>query len=220
MPEVSLYVAAITAGAGLVGAGASLIPVYLRDIRQARQDCRDRHADARRQACLDLLRAAEDLRTTVANAADYHGEEMSARLAQIRTFAAAVRINAANLELLAPGTVSGLAELFRDSQHGAALQHLPSGYPQVNLAWMWGALLAASIAAWLHQLTATSAAHDILAGHGMRGGKAMIATLRWRLITVPGRLTRYARHLTLRLPPGHGLLREVLAQLRVLPAPA
>ena len=110
VPEVSLYVAAITAGAALVGAGASLIPVYLRDIRQARQDRRDRHADTRRQACLDLLRAAEDLRTTVANAADYHGEEMSARLAQIRTFAAAVRINAANLELLAPGTFSGLAD--------------------------------------------------------------------------------------------------------------
>src|SRR6516162_9018151 len=32
--------------------------------------------------------------------------------------------------------------LFRDSKLGAALRHLPSGYPQVNLAWMWGALLA------------------------------------------------------------------------------
>jgi hypothetical protein len=28
---------------------------------------------------------------------------------------------------------------FRDSKLGAALRHLPSGYPQVNLAWMWGA---------------------------------------------------------------------------------
>ena len=28
--------------------------------------------------------------------------------------------------------------LFRDSKLGAALRHLPSGYPQVNLAWMWG----------------------------------------------------------------------------------
>ena len=35
--------------------------------------------------------------------------------------------------------------IFRDSKLGAALQHLPSGYPQVNLAWMWGALLAASM---------------------------------------------------------------------------
>ena len=45
--------------------------------------------------------------------------------------------------------------IFRDSKLGAALRHLPSGYPQVNLAWMWGALLAATMAAWLHQLTAT-----------------------------------------------------------------
>jgi hypothetical protein len=53
----------------------------------------------------------------------------------------------------------------------------------------------------------------------VRGGKAMIATLR-RLIAVPGRLIRHARHLVLRLPPGHGLFPEVLARLRALPAPA
>jgi hypothetical protein len=110
--------------------------------------------------------------------------------------------------------------LFRDSKLGAALRHLPSGYPQVNLAWMWGALLAAAMAAWLHQLTATALGEDIVHGHGVRGGKAMIATLRWRLIAVPGRLVRHARHLTLRLPPGHSLLPEVLARLRNLPAPA
>ena len=110
--------------------------------------------------------------------------------------------------------------IFRDSKLGAALRHLPSGYPQVNLAWMWGALLAATMAAWLHQLTAVTAGQDILAGHGVRGGKAMIATLRWRLIAVPGRLIRHARHLVLRLPPGHSLLPEVLARLRELPAPA
>ena len=78
--------------------------------------------------------------------------------------------------------------IFRDSKLGAALRHLPYiGIPQVNLAWMWGALLAATMAAWLHQLTAVTAGEDILAGHGVRGGKAMIATLRRRLIAVPGR---------------------------------
>jgi DDE family transposase len=112
--------------------------------------------------------------------------------------------------------------IFRDSKIGAALRHLPSGYPQVNTAWMWGALLAATMAAWLHQLTATALGEDIVHGHGVRRGKAMIATLRRRLIAVPGRLVRHARHLTLRLPPGHGccLLPEVLARLRDLPAPA
>jgi Transposase DDE domain group 1 len=110
--------------------------------------------------------------------------------------------------------------LFRDSKLGAALRHLPSGYPQVNTAWMWGALLAASMAAWLHQLTGAALGEDIVHGHGVRGGKAMIATLRWRLIAVPGRLIRHARHLVLRLPPRHDLLPEVLARLRDLPAPA
>ena len=111
--------------------------------------------------------------------------------------------------------------IFRDSKPGAALRHLPSGYPQVNLAWMWGALLAATMAAWLHQLTAVTATTD---GHHLPGTACaackafMIATLRWRLIAVPGRLIRHARHLVLRLPPGHSLLPEILARLRELPA--
>jgi hypothetical protein len=135
-----------------------------------------------------------------------------------------------NLDVTAPGKAAAaehwyrhrtsIENLFRDSKIGAALRHLPSGYPQVNLAWMWGALLAASMAAWLHQLTAATRGEDILAGHGVRGGKAMIATLRWQLIAVPGRLIRHARRLILRLPPGHSLLPEVLARLRALPAPA
>jgi hypothetical protein len=110
-----------------------------------------------------------------------------------------------------------IENIFRDSKHGAALRHLPSGYIKVNMAWMWGALLAACMAAWLHQLTAITAGQAILAGHG---GKAMIATLRRRLTSVPGRLIRHARHLVLRLPPGHSLLAEVLARLRALPVPA
>ncbi len=46
----------------------------------------------------------------------------------------------------------------------------------------------------------------------------MIATLRHRLIRVPARLIHHAGALTLRLPPGHHLLVEVLARLRALPA--
>jgi hypothetical protein len=111
-----------------------------------------------------------------------------------------------------------IENIFRDSKHGAALRHLPSGYPQVNNAWMWGALLAASMAAWLHQLTTATRGETITQGHGTRGGKAMIATLRRRLIAVPARLVRHAGTLILRLPPGHGLLAEVLARLRALPA--
>jgi hypothetical protein len=46
----------------------------------------------------------------------------------------------------------------------------------------------------------------------------MIATLRWRLIAVPGRLVHHAGQLILRLPPGYRLLAEILARLRALPA--
>jgi hypothetical protein len=83
---------------------------------------------------------------------------------------------------------------------------------------MWGALLAASIAGWLHQLTATPTADGRLRGHGARHGQAMIATLRHRLIAVPARLIRHAGALTLRLPPGHHLLAEILTRIRALPA--
>jgi hypothetical protein len=97
------------------------------------------------------------------------------------------------------------------------VRHLPSGYPQIHTAWMWGALLAASIAGWLHQLTALPGPQGRLFGHGIRGGQAMIATLRHRLIRVPAQLVRHAGALELRLPPGHHLLNEVLARLRALP---
>ena len=115
---------------------------------------------------------------------------------------------------------TSIENVFRDSKHGAALRHLPSGHQQVNLAWMWGALLAATLAGWLHQLTATERADGTLAGHGVRHGKAMISTLRHRLVRIPGRLIRHARGLTLRLPPGRYLLAEVLARLRALPTPS
>jgi hypothetical protein len=113
---------------------------------------------------------------------------------------------------------TAIENVFRDSKIGAALRHLPSGYPQVNRAWMWGALLAASLAGWLHQLTARTTTAGLV-GHGIRGGQAMIATLRHRLIHVPARLIRHAGRLTLRLPPGDHLLAEVLARIRALPTP-
>jgi hypothetical protein len=71
-----------------------------------------------------------------------------------------------NLDVSAPDKAAAAEHWYRhrttieningDSKHGAALRHLPSGYIQVNTAWMWGALLASNIAAWLHQLTAAT----------------------------------------------------------------
>jgi hypothetical protein len=112
---------------------------------------------------------------------------------------------------------TAIENVFRDAKLGGALRHLPSGYPQVNRAWMWGALLAVSIAGWLHQLTATPGPGGRLVGHGVRDGQAMIATLRHRLIRVPARLVRHAGALDLRLSPGYHLLKKVLTRLRALP---
>jgi hypothetical protein len=79
---------------------------------------------------------------------------------------------------------------------------------------MWGALLAATMPGWLHQTTGTLMPDHTLAGHGVRGGQAMIATLRRRLIGIPA---RHAHTLTLRPPPGHPLLAEILTRIRTLP---
>jgi hypothetical protein len=76
--------------------------------------------------------------------------------------------------------------IFRDSKLGAASG--TSGYPQVNLAWMWRALLAATMAAWLHQLTAMAFGENIVHGHGVRGGKAMIVESGLTTALSPGRL--------------------------------
>jgi hypothetical protein len=113
---------------------------------------------------------------------------------------------------------TSIENLFRDAKHGAALRHLPSGHPEVDRAWMWGALLGAGLTGWRHQLTATTTPEAALAGHGVREGQAMIATLRHRLIRVPARLIRHAGALILRLPPSYELLDEVLTRIRALPA--
>ena len=115
---------------------------------------------------------------------------------------------------------TSIENIFRDSKHGAALRHLPSGCEQVNTAWMWASLIAAAVAAWCHQLTGVILGGELVEGHGVRGGKAMIATLRRRLIAVPARLVRHGGQLIMRLAPGPCLLPEVLAAIRALPAPA
>lgn len=114
---------------------------------------------------------------------------------------------------------TSIENIFRDTKHGAALRHLPSSYVEVNTAWMWGALLAASMAGWLHQLTATEGPAGRLTGWGTRNGKAMIATLRHSLIHIPARIVFHARQAILRPPPGHSLLADILTRLRALPTP-
>jgi Transposase DDE domain group 1 len=97
----------------------------------------------------------------------------------------------------------------RDAKHGAALRHLPSGDRAVNTVWMWGALLAINLSAWLQELAGLD--------YGDGRGRAHLGTLRHRLLNIPARLVHHAGQVILRLPPGQHLLAQVLAQLRCLP---
>jgi hypothetical protein len=110
MPDVSLYVAVITAAAGVGGAAIPAIAVLVRDVRQAERDRNERRAEAKRQACLDLLRAAGELRTRLANTAAYQGTEMGARLAGVRECDATVQLHAVSVALLAAGRLAKPAE--------------------------------------------------------------------------------------------------------------
>ena len=114
---------------------------------------------------------------------------------------------------------TSIENIFRDSKHGAALRHLPSGDEQVSTCWMWASLIAAAIAAWLHQLTGLISGGELVEGHGTRGGKAMIATLRRALIATPARLVSHGGQLIMRLAPGAVLLPGILTAIRALPAP-
>lgn len=102
-----------------------------------------------------------------------------------------------------------IEDRIRDAKHGAALRHLPSGSRAANTVWMWAALLAINLSAWLQELAGLD--------HGDGRGRNHLDTLRHRLLLVPGRLVHHAGQVTLRLPPGRQLLAEVLARLRRLP---
>jgi hypothetical protein len=90
-----------------------------------------------------------------------------------------------------------------------ALAHFPSGHFYANAAWTVIAALAHNLLRWMSVIG--------LPGHTLRAAR----TLRRRLLTVPGRLTRTARRWTLHLPARwpwqHDFIRA-LARIRALPA--
>ena len=73
-----------------------------------------------------------------------------------------------------------IEDRIRDAKHGAALRHLPSGTKAANTVWMWGALLAVNLSAWLQE------SGGLDTGDGR--GRAHLGTLRHRLLMVPARL--------------------------------
>lgn len=101
MTNVPLYTAVISGCAAVAGAAIPTIANTVQNVLAARRDRWDRHQADKRQACLELVQAAENLRNQVANNHDYHGDEMGDRLAQVRAFAAQARIQAVRLSLAA-----------------------------------------------------------------------------------------------------------------------
>jgi hypothetical protein len=94
-------------------------------------------------------------------------------------------------------------ELFRDTAHGAGLNHLPSGKHAVNSMWMWGALLAYNLSAWLQMLAPMGAA------------RRRIATVRRLLIRRAARWTTTARRHELHFThAADGLIAQALARIR------
>lgn len=84
-----------------------------------------------------------------------------------------------------------IEELFRDTAHGAGLNHLPSASHPVNALWMWGALLAYNLSAWLQMLAPLEPGRT----------RHRIATIRRLLIRRAARLTATARTVRLRFAP-------------------
>jgi hypothetical protein len=91
-----------------------------------------------------------------------------------------------------------------------ALAHFPSGQFDANGAWVVLAALAHNLLRWTQSLG--------LPDTTVRAAR----TLRRRLLSIPGRLTRHARGWTLHLParwPWHNDYTTALSRIRALPAP-
>lgn len=97
------------------------------------------------------------------------------------------RLNTTDAELTHRGRAGAIEQVFADLNDSAAA-HFPSGQFHANAAWL-------TLAALTHNLLRTT---GVLASRFH--ATARTATIRRHLITVPARITRTARRLTLRLP--------------------
>lgn len=97
----------------------------------------------------------------------------------------------------------------RDLKYGVGLNHLPSGRFAANGAWLAIQAFAHNLARWTGRL-------------GVGAGIVTTKTLRRRFFSLPGRLTRSARRLTLHLPrhwPWAPAFAAALRKLRAIPSP-
>ena len=95
----------------------------------------------------------------------------------------------------------------RDLKYSVGLNHLPSGKFAANGAWLAVQVIAHNLARWTARI-------------GLKEGIVTTKTLRRRLFSLPGRLTRSARRVTLHLParwPWAVNFTAALATLRAIP---
>ena len=98
----------------------------------------------------------------------------------------------------------------RDLKYGVGLNHLPSGRFAANGAWLAVQVMAHNLARWTARI-------------GLDEGVITTKTLRRRLFSLAGRITRRARRLILHLPrhwPWEDQFTGALARLRTLPLPS
>lgn len=128
MADGSIYVAVISASAAILGAAVSAVSIAYQNARQAERDRKQqlekrqqRYEKQARGACLDLLRAAVDLRSQVENNEGYQGTEMRSRLAQVRQHASDAELHAVLIGTLKPDVFAELAgKLAEEARNVAA----------------------------------------------------------------------------------------------------
>ena len=98
----------------------------------------------------------------------------------------------------------------RDLKYGVGLNHLPSGRFCANAAWLAAQVMAHNLARWTGRIALSEPV-------------ATTKTLRRRILSLTGRLTRKVRRLTLHLPhgrPWEAQFSSSLARLQALPLPS
>ena len=123
MGDASVAVAAISAGAALLGATIPLISAAYQDSQRTRREREEKYDNDLRAACVDLLRAVGDLRDQIADNYFYPGgAEMGDRLARVRHCLTAAKVHAASVTLLAPSALAQpVAELIEAADRLTAM---------------------------------------------------------------------------------------------------
>jgi hypothetical protein len=124
MVDVPIWVAIITALAGIFGAAIPQGAILIRDVRQAKRDRKERFDAATRDACVALLRAAGELRSLAEGWRSYRGDPPAvlARVAAARGLAEATRLQAVNVSMQAPGQLGTPADAVADAATAAVVE--------------------------------------------------------------------------------------------------